>query len=94
MEEDLTFDWDDANIDHIGRHGITPSDIEEAFSSETTDLSYEVLDGEERWTSIGHTFQLRVLVVVWTMRGNSIRTVTAFQAGARLAAEYWRQKRG
>jgi uncharacterized DUF497 family protein len=63
------------------------------FANETLDLGYEVVNGEERWTSIGHSNGLRVLVVVWTMQGDAIiRPITAFEAGKRLTSEYVRQK--
>jgi hypothetical protein len=48
----------------------------------------EAVNGEERWTPVGHTSQLRILVVVWTMREESIRPITAFEAGKQLAKEY------
>jgi uncharacterized DUF497 family protein len=47
-----------------------------------------MVNGEERWTSIGHTNKLRILVVVWTMREESIRPVTAFEADKEPAKEY------
>jgi uncharacterized DUF497 family protein len=46
------------------------------------------LNGEERYTGAGHTNRLRVLVLVWTMRGEAIRPVTAFDASDRLAKRY------
>ncbi len=52
------------------------------------DLRLEVLDGEERFTSVGHTNELRVLVMAWTMRGDAIRPITAFDASVRLAKRY------
>jgi uncharacterized DUF497 family protein len=35
---------------------------------------------------------MRILVVVWTLRGESVRPITAFEAGKKLAGEYIRQK--
>ena len=92
MEGGVALDWDEANIAHIGRHGVTPDDVIQTFSNDAIDLNYEVVNGEDRWTSIGHTDKLRILVVVWTMRGEAIRAVTAFDAGAQVAAEYFRQR--
>lgn len=92
LEQDLAFDWDGANIEHIGRHGVAPGDVVEVLSNGATDLRYEVLKGEERWTSIGHTGQLRILIKVWKMRGELIRVVTAFDAGKVMASEYLRQQ--
>jgi len=90
--EDLDLDWDESNIEHIGRHGIAPREVLEVFLNEAMDLDYETVNGEERWTSLGHSNRLRVLVVVWTMRGELIRPVTAFEAGKRLAEDYVNEK--
>lgn len=62
------------------------------FANDALDIGFEVASGEERWTSIGHTAVMRVLVVVWTMRGERVRTVTAFEAGKRAKTEYIRQQ--
>jgi uncharacterized DUF497 family protein len=57
----LDLDWNEANIEHIGRHGIAPREVLEVFLNETMDLDYETVNGEERWTSVGHNNQLRFL---------------------------------
>jgi uncharacterized DUF497 family protein len=56
------------------------------------DIEFDVVEGEDRWTSIGHTGQLRILVVVWTMRERAIRPVTAFAADRGLAQDYLEMK--
>jgi uncharacterized DUF497 family protein len=91
-EDDPSFEWDNANREHISRHNVSPQEIAELFWNEAMDLNYELQNGEERWTSVGHTNQLRILVVVWTMRAESIRPVTAFEAGKRLTNEYIKRK--
>ena len=84
----MEFAWDEANVGHIKRHGIATSEVEQVLVNDATDLRYEQVEGEDRWTSIGHTAQLRILIVVWTMRGALIRPVTAFGASTGIAAEY------
>jgi uncharacterized DUF497 family protein len=37
---------------------------------------------------VGHTNRLRVLVLVWTMRGGATRPITAFDASERVATRY------
>jgi hypothetical protein len=88
VESSLGFDWDEGNVAHIARYGVAPDEVEQVFVNEALDLGFELVNGEERWTSIGHTAALRVLVIVWTMRGERVRTVTAFEAGKRAAEEY------
>jgi uncharacterized DUF497 family protein len=62
--EAVDLDWDESNEDHIRRHGIVPQEVVEVFRNETIDLNYETVNGEERWTSVGHSDALRILVVV------------------------------
>jgi uncharacterized DUF497 family protein len=88
MAEVLSFDWDRGNTAHIARHGVTPGDIEELFANDPADIGFETVEGEGRWTSIGHTRTLRILVVVWTMRGEAVRPITAFEPGRRLREAY------
>lgn len=38
--EDLDLDWDESNIEHIGRHGIAPREVLEVLRNETLDLDY------------------------------------------------------
>ena len=63
MESDLTFDWDPANTRHVGRHGVTQIEVGEVFANEAVDIDYQVIEGEARWTSVGHTAAMRILVV-------------------------------
>ena len=29
----FSFDWDDINVDHIARHGVTPDEVEKALAA-------------------------------------------------------------
>jgi uncharacterized protein len=69
MADELAFDWGEANVAHIARHNVTPEEVEQVFANDPMDLGAEVVDGEERYISVGHTNRLRVLVLAWTMRG-------------------------
>ena len=84
----LSFDWDEANVGHVARHNVTPEEVEQVFTNDPMDLGVNVVDGEERYTGVGHTNRLRVLVLVWTMRGDATRPITAFDASERLAMRY------
>ena len=92
MADELVFDWDEANVAHVARHNVTPEEVEQVFANDPMDLGANVVDGEERFTGVGHTTRLRVLVLVWTMRGDAIRPITAFEASERLAARYLAEK--
>ena len=75
----LLFDWDEDNVRHIRRHRVTPGEVEEVLGNDPLDFDYEA-QFEPRFKSLGITRQGRILVVVWTLRGDRIRAVTAFDA--------------
>jgi uncharacterized DUF497 family protein len=91
-EEEIAFNWDEANIRHISRHGVKIEEAEQALRNDSYDLEYEVVDGEQRWTSLGHTDTLRVLIIVWTLRGEAVRVITARPASKKVQHAYFRQK--
>lgn len=77
---------------HIARHGVKPGEVESVFENDPVDLDYDVMDGEERWASIGHTRGFRVLLVIWTMRGQAVRPITARPVSRARATEYLKRK--
>ncbi len=89
----MVFDWDDANREHIAEHGVTISEAEYALLHDPLDVAVESRDGEERLVQIGATARGRILVIVTTARGMSIRVVTAYDGTRRdrLAYEVWRR---
>jgi hypothetical protein len=54
--------------------------FEEVMNNEPLDVGYEEIDGEERYRSVGVTNRGRLLSVVWTLREDKVRAVTAFPA--------------
>ncbi len=91
-EDRIEFDWDWANVKHIARHNVKTEEAEQVLRNDAFDLEYRVVDGEQRWTSLGHSDVLRVLVVVWTLRGSAVRVVTARPASRKLQRAYLRQR--
>jgi uncharacterized DUF497 family protein len=91
--EPSVLEWDAANLRRLARHAITPAEAEEVMENDPTDLGYDVVKGEPRWTVVGHTNLIRVLVVMWTVRGEKVRIVTAWQAPRKLLSNYLRSKR-
>jgi uncharacterized DUF497 family protein len=69
------FQWDDHNIDHIGRHGVSPDEVE--------DLAFD----DDPWVRkgrkgtrymLGHTIAGRYLFVVYILKSKGIvRVITA-----------------
>ena len=92
MDEAIRFDWDKANTEHVALHGVKPEEAEQALENDPVDLDYEVVEAEDRWTSIGHTDRQRVLKLVWTLRGDAVRVVTALDGSKNEARAYLRAK--
>ena len=45
------FEWDEDNVGHLARHGVTPAEFEQVFDNGYTMTDYDVIGGEERWTA-------------------------------------------
>jgi uncharacterized DUF497 family protein len=88
MADALRFDWDQTNTQHLVSHHVTPEEVEQVFANDEMAIDYDVIGGEERWTVPGETDQMRVLIVVFTMRDELVRTVTAYEASVRVRTEY------
>lgn len=87
------FDWDDANIKHIARHGVTAPEVEEVILNQAVEVTFQRRGEEVRIAQVGETNQGRILFVVTTWRNNLIRVVTALPAKKKLRAFYAAQKR-
>ena len=77
-----------AAVHHLARHSVTQAEFEQAMQNDPNLFDYQIVDGEERWTGLGSTDNLRVLVVVFTIREGRIRAVTAFPANKKRVREY------
>ena len=92
--DDLSFDWDDHNIRHLARHGISPTEVEQVFRNDPMIEHYDVVDGEDRWTAIGAPLSLKILVLVFTVRDSRIRAVTGWEADKRMKKYYFANRGG
>ena len=87
------FDWDEANLAHIARQGVTREEVEDAISIAPIDLMRQYYEDEDRFVQLGVTLAVRVLVVITTWRGDLIRVVPAYPAPALLQRQYWEERR-
>jgi uncharacterized protein len=72
------FDWDEANI---GRHGVTPMEVEQAFANHPlVIMASQKRGGEERVLCAGLTDAGRALQFVYTRRRGRVRVITAHTA--------------
>lgn len=93
MNDEL-FEWDDANVLHLAGHNISPEEAEEAILGAPIDIGFEVVDGEERSSSIGETNAGRILWIVITFRDERMRVVTAFEPDKQWKIFYLEEKAG
>ncbi len=86
------FDWDEANLNHLARHGVTREEFEQAAGNDPMLLDYQNVDGEDRWMGLGASVRLRVLNIVFTIRQGRVRAVTAFDAVKTDVRYYWKDR--
>jgi uncharacterized DUF497 family protein len=80
VNDEQEFHWDDSNGGHLARHDVSPSEAEEAILDPNAIFLEIQSGGEERVKAVGATMGGRILVVVFTWRGESIRAITAYGA--------------
>jgi uncharacterized protein len=85
MDDPAVFEWDDANIAHIARHGVSREEVEQAFRNDPLIVvALQQRSAEERVLCAGFTDAGRPLQFVYTMRKGRIRVVTAHTAHRKL----------
>ena len=88
------FQWDDVNRDHLASHNVTPEEAEQAIlDNHAVLLEIQTGNDEERTKALGITATGRILAVVFTLRGDAIRPVTAYTATTR-SKELYLKRRG
>ncbi len=83
LNEVKEFEWDQGNLNKSYRkHGITPKESEEIFLDENLrvvpDLKHQ--QKEPRYAAIGKTMEQKILFVVFTLRSQKIRVISARKA--------------
>ena len=86
------FHWDEANTRHLARHKVTEAEFEQAMRNDPIVIDSLNVEGEDRWSVLGATDSLRVLVLCYTLQDVKIRPVTAWAANKRLRELYFRHK--
>ncbi len=75
----LEFEWDDANQNHIARHGISPEEAEQAVTIDPLDADIQQHESEPRVLCFGRTKSGRLLTVLYAERRGKVRVVTAYE---------------
>jgi len=74
------FDWDEGNAPKIlARHSVSQGECEQVFFAEPLLLAPDPRhsESEERWAALGVTLDGRLLTIVFTLRGDRIRPISA-----------------
>lgn len=80
MKEPLEFQWDSANREKIWKkHQITSGECEESFFDYRKKIAKDTLhsDKEERYILLGATKNNKILFIVFTIRSNNVRVISA-----------------
>jgi uncharacterized DUF497 family protein len=85
----MEFEWDSKKaISNLKKHGIDFSDTAAVLEDEKAITLLEGYPEEERFITVGMDSFGRILVVVYTMRENRIRIISARKATAKEISQY------
>ena len=76
---DIEFDRDKA-VANQRKHGVSFDEAISALSDERALSMEDDSEGEPRWVFVGISARARLLVVVYTLRGDTIRLISARRA--------------
>jgi uncharacterized DUF497 family protein len=67
----VEFEWDDDNVEHLARHGITPDEVEELFEGPIVRRRGGT-DAPDRFRALGRTVAGRYLAVVYQEKARGV----------------------
>jgi uncharacterized protein len=86
------FEWDSGNRAEIADHGLTEAECQEAMADPSRVARRAASDrGEARFGIIGVTEADRLIVVIFTRRGEGFRVITAWPASRGPDARAYRE---
>lgn len=73
------FEWDEGNLGHIEKHNVSYNECEEVFLSKPLIANKDETHSqtEERFRAYGQTNKNRLLMMIFTIRSNRIRIISA-----------------
>lgn len=87
----VEFDWDEANEDHVAKHGFTPEDAESVLlDPRALPTPAYNQGGEKRYGIIGVTTGGHILHAAYTYRGNKVRVFHLREANSKEKRRYRR----
>jgi len=90
----MDYQWDpEKAASNLAKHHVDFADAVGVFEDELAlTLKEEVVEGEQRFVTMGTDFLGRVLVVVYTYRGLGVRLISARRATRRERRAYERKR--
>lgn len=84
------FDWDQGNLEHIKKHGVDFKECEEVFVNLPAILNEDEThsQSEERLRVYGQTNKGRLILIIFTVRKNKIRVISARNQNKKERREY------
>ncbi len=86
------FEWDRNNLRKIRAHRIKREETEQALLNGPIPVYEQDVEGERRFVYYGETNAGRLLAVIVTERGESIRVETAYDLDAGQRREYLKRR--
>lgn len=80
LDNTIEFQWDKGNKGkNYQKHKVTDQECEEAFFDQNKKILKDVLHShhEERYILLAQTKQNRILFIVFTIRSNKVRVISA-----------------
>lgn len=81
FDEITGFEWDKGNIDkNPGKHGVSNIETEQIFFNEPVLITDDEIHSsalEKRYSALGKTDNDKYLAVIFTLRNNMIRVISA-----------------
>ena len=86
----MTYEWDRVKAEaNVRKHGVRFSDAVSALEDDSALTMRDPYTGEEeRWVTLGMDLTGRLLVVVYTWRGDTLRVISARGATRREREQY------
>lgn len=90
----IEFEWDKYNIEHLCKHKVEQGECEQIFFNIPLIVKPDIIHscGEERYFALGKTNIDRNLVVIFTVRKEKLRVITARDANKKERIRYETKK--
>lgn len=89
LDEERNPEWDPRKAeDNYRKHGVRFSEAATVLFDELAVTVEDTAIGEQRWVTIGESAEGRLLVVVYTWRGERVRLISAREATSKERRNY------